>query len=81
MPAELSALVAPKGSVTVDGVSLTVNAVRDAADGTHVSVNVIPHTRQVTTLGALQPGDFVNVEIDVLARYLNRMEAYRGRTR
>ena len=78
-PAALAPFLAPKGSVTIDGVSLTVNEVRDIADGCEVSVNVIPHTRAVTTLGALAVGDRVNVEIDVLARYLQRMEAYRAR--
>lgn len=81
VPAELAPFLAPKGSVTVDGVSLTVNEVRDEADGTHFAVNVIPHTQAVTTLGALEQGQAVNIEIDVLARYLQRMEHYRARTR
>ena len=69
-----------KGSITVDGVSLTVNAVADQPDGsTHFAVNVIPHTAQVTTLGRLAQGDAVNIEIDVLARYLGRMEELRRR--
>jgi len=77
-PAELSAFVAPKGSITVDGVSLTVNAVDDHADGTCTfHLNIIPHTAEVTTLGALAAGDAVNLEIDVLARYLQRMEKLR----
>ncbi|PAX07536.1 riboflavin synthase [Sphingomonas lenta] len=76
---ELAPFLAPKGSVTVDGVSLTVNQVDDRDDGTHFSVNVIPHTQTATTLGDLQPGQAVNIEIDVLARYLQRMEHYRGR--
>jgi riboflavin synthase len=70
----LGAFMAAKGSVTVDGVSLTVNEVRDPADATHFTVNIIPHTAEWTTLGALQPGDRVNIEIDVLARYLSRMK-------
>lgn len=75
VPAGLAPYLAPKGSVTVDGVSLTVNAVEDQPDGTaHVSVNIIPHTAEMTTLGALAPGREVNVEIDVLARYLGRMQ-------
>ncbi|WP_394654336.1 riboflavin synthase [uncultured Sphingomonas sp.] len=75
----LAPFLAPKGSVTVDGVSLTVNEVTDQADGTtHFAINIIPHTQSVTTLGALAPGQSVNIEIDVLARYLQRMEAYRG---
>lgn len=73
-PAGLAAMIAPKGSVTVDGVSLTVNDVRTAEDGsTHFSVNIIPHTAQHTTLGDLQLSQHVNVEVDVLARYLDRM--------
>lgn len=76
---ELAPYLAPKGSVTIDGVSLTVNDVCDQADGScHFWVNIIPHTAQVTTLGALQQGDRVNLEIDVLARYLKRMQSLRG---
>jgi riboflavin synthase len=71
--------VAPKGSITIDGVSLTVNAVEDRAETTHFAINLIPHTQAVTTLGALATGQTVNIEIDVLARYLQRMEHYRGR--
>ena len=78
LPEGLGAFVAPKGSVTVDGVSLTVNDVRDADDGTHFAVNLIPHTQAVTTLGDLSSGARVNIEIDVLARYLQRMEHYRA---
>ena len=77
-PPELAPFVAPKGSITIDGVSLTVNEVADGEDGTDFAINLIPHTRAMTTLGTLAPGDAVNVEIDVLARYLQRMEAYRG---
>jgi riboflavin synthase len=79
VPADLAPFLAAKGSVTVDGVSLTVNEVKDADDGTHFAVNVIPHTQAVTTLGALEQGQAINIEIDVLARYLQRMEHYRGR--
>jgi riboflavin synthase len=76
---ELAPYFAPKGSITVDGVSLTVNDVTDRADGScHFAVNIIPHTGEVTTLGALKPGDKVNLEIDVLARYLKRMQSLRG---
>ena len=75
---EIAPYVAAKGSITLDGVSLTVNEVVDREDGTHFSVNIIPHTQAVTTLGALEAGQPVNIEIDVLARYLQRMEAYRG---
>jgi riboflavin synthase len=77
--ADLAPYLAPKGSITVDGVSLTVNDVADQADGTcHFAVNIIPHTAEVTTLGALRAGDKVNLEIDVLARYLQRMQSLRG---
>ena len=68
--------VAPKGSITIDGVSLTVNDVRDRPDGScDFSLNLIPHTGEVTTLGRLDEGSHVNLEIDVLARYLQRMRA------
>jgi riboflavin synthase len=69
---------APKGSIALDGVSLTVNDVRDVEDATHFSVNVIPHTAQHTTLGALDQGQQLNVEVDVLARYIDRMIAARS---
>ncbi|GAA3256701.1 hypothetical protein GCM10020258_16420 [Sphingomonas yabuuchiae] len=71
--------MATKGSVTVDGVSLTVNSVEDGPDGTVFGLNIIPHTAAVTTLGGITEGQRVNIEIDVLARYLQRMEHYRGR--
>jgi riboflavin synthase len=77
-PAELAPFIAPKGSVALDGVSLTVNDVRDAEDGsTHFSVNIIPHTAQITTLGDIAAGRQLNVEIDVIARYLQRILAAR----
>ena len=77
--AEIAPFVAPKGSITVDGVSLTVNAVDDHADGSCTfPLNRIPHTAEVTTLGDLATGDGVNLEIDVLARYLQRMQSLRG---
>jgi len=76
--AELAPYLAAKGSITIDGVSLTVNEVADQDDGTcHFAVNIIPHTAEVTTLGALAQGDSVNLEIDVLARYLKRMQSLR----
>ena len=76
---ELAPYLAEKGSVTIDGVSLTVNEVTDQPDGScHFAINMIPHTGEVTTLGALQQGDRVNLEIDVLARYLKRMQSLRG---
>jgi riboflavin synthase len=78
-PKDLAPYLAPKGSITVDGVSLTVNEVADQPDGTcHFTLNIIPHTAEVTTIGALQAGDGVNLEIDVLARYLQRMQSLRG---
>ncbi|EIZ80929.1 riboflavin synthase subunit alpha [Novosphingobium sp. Rr 2-17] len=78
-PQDLAPYLAPKGSITVDGVSLTVNDVSDEPDGTcHFTLNIIPHTAEVTTLGALTPQDSVNLEIDVLARYLQRMQSLRG---
>jgi riboflavin synthase len=79
VPRELAPMIAPKGSITLDGVSLTVNDVRDAEDGnTHFSVNIIPHTAQHTTLGQIEAGQQLNVETDVLARYLSRMIAARA---
>ena len=76
--AEFSPYIAAKGSITVDGVSLTVNDVRDRADGScDFALNIIPHTGEVTTLGTLAEGDRVNLEIDVLARYLMRMQGLR----
>lgn len=78
-PKELAPYIAPKGSITVDGVSLTVNDVSDDADGTcRFTLNIIPHTAEVTTIGALRAGDRVNLEIDVLARYLQRMQSLRS---
>jgi riboflavin synthase len=74
--AEMAPFIAEKGSITVNGVSLTVNDVRDRADGTcDFLLNIIPHTAAVTTLGALAVDDKVNLEIDVLARYLKRMQS------
>jgi len=79
VPTELAPMIAPKGSVTLDGVSLTVNEVREAEDGrTHFAVNIIPHTAQHSTLGHLSAGQQLNVEVDVLARYLDRMIAARA---
>lgn len=73
VPASLGPMLAPKGSVTLDGVSLTVNDVSDEGDRTHFSVNIIPHTAQQTTFSNLAAGRMLNIEIDVLARYLQRM--------
>jgi riboflavin synthase len=69
-PAPLHRFIAPKGSITVDGVSLTVNAV----EGRVFGLNIIPHTWEATTLGGLKAGDAVNLEIDMLARYLARWQ-------
>lgn len=75
-PKAMAPFIAVKGSITVQGVSLTVNAVADEADGSCIfTLNIIPHTGEVTTLGALKTGSEVNLEIDVLARYLKRMQS------
>ena len=75
-PADLAPHIAPKGSITLDGVSLTVNEVADQPDGTaHFTLNIIPHTQEMTTLNEVATGRPVNLEIDVLARYLARMQA------
>ncbi|MBO0766191.1 MAG: riboflavin synthase [Hyphomicrobiaceae bacterium] len=68
-PAELARYIAPKGSVTLDGISLTVNE----AAGSRFGVNIIPHTLTHTTLGARKPGDRVNLEVDLIARYVARL--------
>jgi len=73
VPRELGPMIAQKGSIALDGVSMTVNEVRDAEESTVFTVNVIPHTAQHTTLGDVTPGKQLNVEIDVLARYIDRM--------
>ena len=76
IPRALGPMVAQKGSIAVDGVSLTVNEVREAEDGTtHFAINIIPHTAHETTLGSLTQGQQLNVEVDVLARYIDRMLA------
>lgn len=78
-PAPLAPFIAAKGSITVDGVSLTVNTVDDRPDGSvHFGLNLIPHTAEVTTLGELRQGSEVNLEIDTIARYLQRMQALRS---
>ena len=68
-PQDLKNFIAPKGSVTLNGVSLTVNEVEDDVFG----INIIPHTMEVTTFGASKAGDLVNLEIDMLARYVQRL--------
>jgi riboflavin synthase len=79
--ADIAPFIAPKGSVTVDGVSLTVNAVEDIDGEVEFGLNIIPHTWAVTTLGTIHVEQSVNIEIDVLARYLQRMEHYRASAR
>ena len=69
LPRELTRYVAAKGSVCVDGVSLTVNEI----DGPRFRVNIIPHTVSITRMGSLKPGDTVNLEVDILAKYVERM--------
>jgi riboflavin synthase len=69
VPVALSKFIAAKGSVALDGVSLTVNEV----EGTRFGVNIIPHTQKVTTFGKLKPGSKVNVEVDLMARYVARL--------
>ena len=76
-PPALAPFLATKGSVAVDGVSLTVNGVEDADDGPRFTLNIIPHTAEATTLRALVVGDEVNLEADPMARYLQRMVAVR----
>jgi riboflavin synthase len=78
-PKELAPYIAAKGSITIDGVSLTVNSLKDQPDGSvQFGLNIIPHTAEVTTLGELRQGGEVNLEIDVVARYLQRMVGLRG---
>ena len=74
-PTALARFVALKGSIAIDGVSLTINAVDDHADGCDFSINLIPHTVAMTTLKKLRAGDRVNLEIDTIARYVERMLA------
>ena len=78
-PAAIAPYLAAKGSITVDGVSLTVNEIADQPDGsTDFALNIIPHTWDVTTFAGLEQGQEVNLEIDVLARYLSRMRERLG---
>lgn len=77
IPAHLSKFFAEKGSVTIDGVSLTVSAVHAVNEEAWFEVSLIPHTLQVTTLGQLKVGDHVNLEVDMLARYVARMLEWR----
>jgi len=71
-PDELAKYIAPKGSITLDGVSLTVNEVQ----GSRFGVNIIPHTQEVTTFGEMAKGQKINLEIDVLARYVARLQEF-----
>jgi len=73
VPTALAKYFANKGSVAINGVSLTVNRVGDTASGCEFSVNVIPHTFRVTTLRSLHAGDRVNIEVDLIARYVERV--------
>lgn len=78
-PKALAPFIAAKGSITMEGASLTVNTVEDQPDGTvHFTLNIIPHTSEVTTLGSMKAGDHVNLEIDMMARYLQRMQSLMG---
>jgi riboflavin synthase len=72
-PAALGKYLATKGSITVNGVSLTVNSIADSREGTELSINLIPHTVANTALHALRTGNRVNLEIDLIARYVERM--------
>ena len=73
-PSELKKYIARKGSITINGISLTVNSVRDLNDGNALfEMNIIPHTHQVTTIRGLISGSKVNLEIDLVARYIERM--------
>lgn len=73
VPSAIAPMIAAKGSIALDGVSLTVNDVQDSAQGCRLGINIIPHTAQATTLGDIAVGRQLNVEIDILARYLQRM--------
>ena len=76
-PHALGPYLAAKGSISLDGISLTVNSVEDKPDAVHVGINIIPHTAQMTTFATLAVGRPVHIEIDILARYLGRMEQLR----
>jgi len=76
-PKSLGMYLAYKGSITVNGVSLTVNVVTDTDDATEFSINLIPHTVAVTTLKHLKAGDAVNLEVDTIARYVHRMMGFK----
>jgi riboflavin synthase len=80
-PAQLAKYLAYKGSITVNGVSLTVNSVSDEVDGCEISINLIPHTVDNTALGSLKAGSAVNLEIDTVARYVERMLSLENKSR
>jgi len=72
-PKDIGRYLAYKGSITVNGVSLTVNSIDDRADGCEFSINLIPHTVEITTLKNVKAGAKVNLEVDLIARYVERM--------
>jgi riboflavin synthase len=76
-PDEVAPYIAAKGSVALDGVSLTVNEVEPLSDGVRFAINLIPHTAEQTTFAKVEPGRRVNIEIDILARYLGRLMEFR----
>ncbi|MDQ8031357.1 MAG: riboflavin synthase [Bordetella sp.] len=78
VPKTLARFLAYKGSIVVNGISLTVNSVLDDSDGCDVSINIIPHTQEVTTLRNVKAGDKVNLEVDMIARYVERMLSVSG---
>ncbi len=78
-PKALAAFLAYKGSIVVNGVSLTVNKTQDSDDACMVDINIIPHTLENTTLGKLKQGDAVNLEVDLIARYVARMMETQGK--
>ena len=78
VPKELGPMIAAKGSIALDGVSLTVNEVRDTGGSSSFTVNIIPHTAHETTFGGIAAGRQLNVEVDALARYIDRMLAARS---
>jgi riboflavin synthase len=73
VPKDLARFVAIKGSIVVNGVSLTVNSVVDEPDGCRLQINLVPHTLQTTTLGSMERGATVNLEVDLVARYVERL--------
>ncbi|HEX7879656.1 MAG TPA: riboflavin synthase [Candidatus Eisenbacteria bacterium] len=80
VPNELSRYVARRGSIAIDGVSLTVAALEDAPDGARITMSIIPHTLKETICGEYQPGRPVNIEVDTVARYLERLLPSEGRS-